>query len=92
MADQKLTLDNLMLYLEKYGEDENVKELMVWLKELEQVFASLSEDNATSSGISLKKKEGGKMVLGGGSTVGITKNQFETLKAKINEIRAKIVK
>ncbi|PIQ14845.1 MAG: hypothetical protein COW67_11640 [Flavobacteriales bacterium CG18_big_fil_WC_8_21_14_2_50_32_9] len=92
LADQKLTLDNLMLYLEKYGEDENVKELMVWLKELEQTFDALSEENTTSSGISLKKNEGGKMVLGGGSSVVMTKDQFTTVKSKINEIRAKIVK
>ena len=92
LADQKLTLDNMLLYLEKYGEDENVKELMVWLKELEQTFDALSEENTTSSGISLKKNEGGKMVLGGGSSVVMTKDQFTTVKSKINEIRAKIVK
>lgn len=91
LADQKLTLDNLMLYLEKHQDDSNVKETMIWLKELEATFANLSEGNA-SSGISLKKKEGGKMVLGGGASVVMTKDQFIAVKSKINEIRAKIVK
>lgn len=92
LADQKLTLENLMLYLEKYKDIENVKEIMVWLKDLEQTFAILPENNTTSSGISLKKNESGKMILGGGTSVGITKDQFAAVKSKINEIRAKIVK
>ena len=63
LADQKLTLDNLLAYLEKYKSNEDVKEVLGWFNELEAVFANLSEDEGTGPGISLKKKDGGKWCL-----------------------------
>tara|TARA_R110001592_G_scaffold225276_1_gene481066 strand:+ start:11059 stop:11952 length:894 start_codon:yes stop_codon:yes gene_type:complete len=91
LADQKLTLDNLIAYLEKYSENADVKEVLEMFMELEETFAILDEVDS-GAGISLKKKEGGKMVLGGGSTIKISKDQFEAIKAKISEIRNNIVK
>ncbi|MCB9359836.1 MAG: hypothetical protein H6587_10530 [Flavobacteriales bacterium] len=91
LADQKLTLDNLIAYLEKYSENTDVKEVLEMFKDLETTFAILNEVDS-GTGISLKKKEGGKMVLGGGSSIKITKDQFEAIKAKISEIRNNIVK
>jgi hypothetical protein len=91
LADQKLTLDNLIAYLEKYSSNADVKEVLDVFIELEGVFAQLDEEDS-GSGVSLKKKEGGKMVLGGGSSIKITKKQFDAIKAKISEIRNNIVK
>lgn len=92
LADQKLTLDNLLDYLTKYEDNADVKEVMVWFKELEAVFAALPEAEDTGSGISFKKKDNGKMVLGGGSKKeSISKTQFNAIKDKVNEIRNKIV-
>jgi hypothetical protein len=91
LADQKLTLDNLIAYLEKYSENADVKEVLDVFMELEETFAVLDEVDS-GAGISLKKKEGGKMVLGGGSAIKISKDQFEAIKAKISEIRNNIVK
>jgi hypothetical protein len=93
LADQKLTLDNLLAYLEKYAEnDADVKEVHGWFKELETAFAGL-EEKSTGSGITLKKKEGSKkMVLGGGETIRISEAQFNAIKNKISEIRNNIVK
>jgi hypothetical protein len=91
LADQKLTLDNLIAYLEKYSENADVKEVLGMFMELEETFAILDEVDS-GAGISLKKKEGGKMVLGGGSSIKISKEQFEAIKAKISEIRNNIVK
>lgn len=90
LADQKVTMENLILYLEKYSENSDVNEVLTWFKELEMVFAQLDEEE-TGKGISLKKKDGGKMVLGGGSKVKITENQFNAIKDKVSEIRNKIV-
>ena len=94
LADQKLTLDNLLDYLAKYESDASVAEVTIWFKELEAVFAALPEDEEeTGSGISMKKKDNGKMVLGGGSSsVSISEEQFNTIKEKVNDIRNKIVK
>jgi len=93
LADQKLTLDNLLAYLEKYAEgDADVTEVLGWFRELETAFAGL-EEKSTGSGITLKKKEGAKkMVLGGGETIGISEAQFNAIKNKITEIRNNIVK
>ncbi|MDT8412800.1 MAG: hypothetical protein RQ875_10080 [Vicingaceae bacterium] len=91
LADQKLTLDNLLMYLDKYNENADVKEIATMLKELETTFESIEEET-NSSGITLKKKSEGKMVLGGGSSPKISKEQFEAIKSKVNELRTKIVK
>ncbi len=91
LADQKLALDNLLDYLAKYESDAEVQKVAAWFMELELVYATLNEDEGTGSGISLKKKDNGKMVLGGGSSISMTKEQFEAVKSKVNEIRTKIV-
>jgi len=92
LADQKLTLDNLLAYLEKHNTTDDVKEVLGWFKELEAVFAALPEDESKGSGITFKKKDNGKMVLGGGSSISITEKQFNAIKEKVNEIRNNIVK
>ncbi|MCW8897334.1 MAG: hypothetical protein OQJ96_07945 [Flavobacteriales bacterium] len=92
LADQKLTLDNLLMYLDRYNDKADVKEMITMLKELEVVFEPVAEKDANSSGITLKKKGEGKMVLGGGSSLKITKEQFEAIKSKVTELRTKIVK
>ena len=89
LADQKLTLDNLLGYLEKYSDNNDVNSLLTSLKELEETFSILEEEVGT--GISLKKKEDGKMVLGGGSSIKISEDQFNVIKEKVNEIRNSIV-
>lgn len=94
LADQRLTLDNLLGYFQKYEAKEETKQMMTWLKELEVVFAEqITEETSGGSGISFKKKDDGKMVLGGGSDKksAITKEQFNAIKNKVNEIRNKIV-
>ncbi|MBL4594382.1 MAG: hypothetical protein JKX68_11295 [Flavobacteriales bacterium] len=92
LADQKLTLDNLLDYLDKYKSNEDVNEILGWFTELEAVFAALPEDEGSGSGISFKKKEDGKMVLGGGSSITISEEQFNAIRDKVNEIRNNIVK
>jgi len=93
LSDQKLTLDNLLDYLASYKSDANVAEALVWFNQLEAVFANLSEQKDESGAeLTLKKKKNGKMVLGGGSSITMSKDQFNAIKDKVNEIRNKIVK
>jgi len=92
LADQKLTLDNLLDYLDEYKDNEDVQEVMGWFNELETVFSALPEEDNSESGISFKKKENGKMVLGGGSSIAISEEQFNAIRDKVNEIRNNIVK
>jgi len=90
LADQKLTLENLQDYLAKYTDNADVVELLTVLTGLEEAFASLEEEDS-GSGISLKKKDDGKMVLGGGSSIKITEEQFNAIKNKVSEIRNNII-
>jgi hypothetical protein len=92
LADQKLALDNLLDYMAAYKENADIAEVLTWFNELELVFANLSEPETEKSGISFKKKESGKMVLGGGSSISISEEQFNAIKDKVNEIRNNIVK
>ncbi len=91
LADQKLTLDNLLDYLKQHEDNAEVKEVLAWFTELEATFSTLPEEEGSGSGITLKKKDNGKMVLGGGSSVSINEAQFNAIKEKVNEIRNKIV-
>ena len=90
LADQKLTLENLQDYLAKYADDSDVAELSTTLKGLEEAYAGLKEEKS-GSGVSLKKKENGKMVLGGGPSIKITEAQFNAIKDKVSEIRNNII-
>jgi hypothetical protein len=92
LADQKLALDNLLDYMAEYKDNADVAEVLSWFNELELVFANLSEEEAKGSGISFKKKESGKMVLGGGSSISMSEEQFNAIKDKVNQIRNNIVK
>lgn len=91
LADQKLALDNLLDYLSDYKEDNDVAEVLGWFNELELVFANSSETKTNEPSITFKKKDDGKMILGGGSSISISEKQFKEIKEKVNEIRTKIV-
>jgi hypothetical protein len=92
LADQKLTLGNLIDYLNKHKDNADVNEVLGWFNELEAVFSALPEEEGSGSGISFKKKDNGKMVLGGGSSISISEEQFNAIKNKVTEIRNNIVK
>ncbi len=92
LADQKLALDNLLDYMAEYKDNTDVADVLNWFNELELVFANLSEPDTEKPDISFKKKEDGKMVLGGGSSISISEEQFNAIKDKVNEIRNNIVK
>lgn len=82
IAEQKYTLDNLLGYLDKYKTDANVTEVTGQLNELKGVFEQLKEET-TSGGMSAK---GDKKVLGGGTKITITEDQYKAIAAKIKSI------
>lgn len=91
LADQKLTLDNLLMYMENHQDNNDVAAVISMLKELETAYGEVGESEESGSGITLKKTDG-KMVLGGGSSPKITQTQFEAIKSKVTALRTKIVK
>src|ERR1035437_8149341 len=82
IAEQKYTLDNLLGYLDKYKSDANVSEIITTLNDLKKVFAQLKEETTTGA-LSAK---GDKKVLGGGTSITITEEQYKAISQKIKSI------
>lgn len=82
IAEQKYTLDNLLGYLDKYKSDENVASVIGQLSELKGIYDQLKEES-TSGTVSAK---GGKKVLGGGTKITITEEQYKAISEKVKNI------
>ena len=82
IAEQKYTLSNLIGYLEKYQGDPNVVEVMMQLKELNELYDGLKEEKIKSS---LTTKNG-KKILTGGVNISITEDQYKAICEKIKTI------
>ena len=82
VAEQKYTLDNLLGYLDKYKSDANVAAIITELNDLKKVFAQLKEETTTGA-LSAK---GDKKVLGGGTSITITEEQYKAISEKIKSI------
>ncbi len=82
IAEQKYTLENLIGYLQKYQSDANVAAVTGQLNELKVVFDQLKEEQ-TSGTVSAKN---GKKVLGGGTTISITEEQYKAICEKVKSI------
>lgn len=83
IAEQKYTLDNLLEYLDKYKDDASVAGVIAQLNELKEVYSQLKEESASGS-VSAK---GNAKVLGGGTTITITEDQYKAISEKVKSIR-----
>lgn len=82
IAEQKYTLDNLLGYLDKHKADENVSAVAGQLNELKAAFDQLKEES-TSGAVASKD---GKKVLGGGTRITITEEQYKAIAEKVKSI------
>lgn len=89
LADQKITFGNLYTYLRKNEEEIGVPDQLKAIQGIRSVFASLREKKVAKAS---NAKEGGKLVLGGGTKISINTDQFNALKKAINEYRNSITK
>jgi hypothetical protein len=87
IGDQKLSLDNLVEFMEKHADSEDVKSVLAQMKELQ----SAMNEIGTTAKTDAPKTKSKKLVIGGSSKSSITKEQFEKIKAKITEIRTSFV-
>lgn len=83
VADQAASLDNCIEFMSKNESNEDVASVLVQLKELKTLFDAVS----TTAKEDPKQVEGKRRVIGGGSKKDITKEQFEAIKKKVEEIR-----
>ena len=82
IAEQKYTLDNLLAYVDKYKEDANVMAVTAQLNELKGLYDQLKEESTTGAMAS----KGGKKVLGGGTKITITEEQYKAIAEKVKNI------
>lgn len=82
IADQKLTLDNIIEFIKKYESDPSVAEVLKELNELKAEFDKLKEVAAEE----VKGKDGVK-VLGGGTNIEMTSEQYKTISEKVKAVR-----
>jgi hypothetical protein len=88
LADQRLTMENLMGFLMQFQDDENVGIIMEELIPLDEFFMNLEviEGDAIST-----TQEDGVYVLTGGSDVSMSAADFETLKTLVSDLRGSII-
>lgn len=88
IADQKLTFENLILYLKKHQSDSNVKSTIENLSGVRDAFAQLEVVKLDPSEV--KNKSNNVIIVGGGKRINITEEQFKKLKEEITIARNNI--
>ncbi|MCK6641416.1 MAG: hypothetical protein L6Q81_15145 [Bacteroidia bacterium] len=86
IADQKHSLDNCIEFMTKNESNEDVASVLVQMKELKALF-----DAVGSTKVEAPKQEGKRMKIGGGEKKEITKDQFEAIRKKVEEVRKSFV-
>tara|TARA_B100000401_G_C52771600_1_gene703515 strand:- start:401 stop:1297 length:897 start_codon:yes stop_codon:yes gene_type:complete len=88
VADQRLTLENIFGFMAEYQDDEDVSEVMEALIPVEDVLMNL---DTQESEISTQVNENGTYNLDGGTEFVLSKEQFDSLKDAVANLRSSIV-
>ena len=88
IADQRLTLENLLVFTSRI-KNEELDNIISELAPIEELFSSL--EISEEADFSAEKSEEGVMMFGGGSTVSINEEQFNKLKSIVGDLRSSIV-
>ena len=86
IAEQKYALNNLMSYLEKFGDKPSLQELKADLKRLQDAYSTVSENKGKTS---TSKDESGKMVIGTTTTIAMDDASLNKIATLAGEIRTK---
>lgn len=81
VADQKYTLDNIIEFMKKYQSDADVASVIPVLNELKVLFDQIKEKDAG------KVDAKGKNVLGGGTVLEMSEEQYKAIAEKIKSVR-----
>jgi hypothetical protein len=93
IADQKLTLENLLIFISRI-DDQELNKVVANLSPIEEVFKSVVEETEESElSTSTFTDANGETVamFGGGSSITVTKDQFDQLKNIVEELRNSII-
>ena len=88
IADQRLTLENLVIFASRI-QNEDLDNILSELAPIEELFKGLAVTD--ESDFTSEESKEGVIVLGGGSTVSFSEKEFNNLKSIVAGIRASIV-
>ena len=93
IADQKLTLENLLIFVSGV-DNEKLLDLLSDLSQVEAIFnqnLENSNDDSNNSEFVNSTSENGVMVFGGGNSLNLSNSQYDQLKSIIMDLRTSIV-
>jgi hypothetical protein len=93
IADQKLTLENLLNFVSGI-ENDKLTDLVSELSVIEEIFNQETEnsnDEFSETETVSSTNEDGVMVFGGGNSVSISNSQFDLLKSTVMDLRTSII-
>ena len=93
IADQKLTLENLLIFISSVENDKFI-DIVNDLIKIEEIFnqnLDNSSDQDNNLELSNKTNENGLVVFGGGNSLTLTNNQFDQLKTIVMDLRTSII-
>jgi hypothetical protein len=88
LAEQKYALDNLITSAESLSEDPNVASV---LNDMQPLISMYGKIGTSTGGTTIKKEGENKLIIGGGSKISLSEENFNQLKAVVLEIRDNIV-
>ncbi|HTF05050.1 MAG TPA: hypothetical protein VK826_13575 [Bacteroidia bacterium] len=83
IAQQDVSLNNVIEYMTQHESNEDVASVLQQMKDLKVLFDAVS----TTAGEAPKQVDGKRMKVGGGPQKNISKEQFDAIRKKIEEIR-----
>ena len=92
IADQKLTLENLLIFISNV-ENDKFTDIVNDLTMIEEIFNQNdnSSDEAEILELSNKTNENGLIIFGGGNSLTLSNNQFDQLKIILMDLRTSII-
>ena len=93
IADQKLTLENLLIFVSDI-ENDKLTEIVSDLAVIEEIFnqeTDNSNDESSDTEVINSTNDDGVMVFGGGNSVSLTNSQFDQLKSTVMDLRTSII-
>ena len=90
IADQKLTLENLLVFTSKI-KDQDLESVISELSAISEVFNNVNSDESSEGELTTTTGDDGVAMFGGGATLTLSEDQFYKLKEIVQELRTSII-
>ena len=88
LADQKYSIENLLVFAKSLENDPNVSEILAVLKPLEDIYNALDQSPGETR---VKKEATGKLIIGGGNQPVLSLEEYENLRKTVIQIRNEVI-